>query len=271
MASNTCIGLSLATVNAGNAIPIQTNTAGFIGSNQFYTQIATCPTTSNNISLPTNPILGQTYTIRNDGASVCFLSAGSTTSTINGISSANGAEGTFMINANGGNCSFIAVSTNGAANTALTSAAPNNPLVVWHTITPPPQEQNAFTVLTGMTTASAGSAVSATNFELVSGCVYTVPAMGGACAVTLPANAANCNVSYTFRMVGTVGNAMTFTAATATTIKGVYNLSGGTVIKAAATTAVITATALAGDVFTITGDGTYWYVTGIGSAAASFS
>jgi hypothetical protein len=269
--SNTNIGVNLTTVNAGNIMPIQSNASGYIAPTCFYTQISTCTTASNNYSLPNNPILGQIYTIRNDGASVAIISAGSTNSTINGISSANGASGTYLLGGEGGTAAFIAISSNGIASTSASTASANNPLIVWHSVLEANNPIQTFTVLNTATTASAGSALSPTNFDLVSGTTYIIPAMAGTCAVTLPANAGSVGVNYTFRMTGTVGNAMTFTAATANTIKGVYNLSGGTVIKAAATTCVITATAVAGDVLTLQCDGTYWYVTGIGSAAASFS
>ena len=103
------------------------------------------------------------------------------------------------------------------------------------------------------------------------GTTFIVPAMSNTCAVSLPANALGAGMSWKFQVNGTVGNAMTLTAATATTIKGVLLLSGGIVIKTAATTTVITATAVAGDVMTIYGDGTNWYINAVSSAAAGFS
>ena len=103
------------------------------------------------------------------------------------------------------------------------------------------------------------------------GTTFIVPAMSNTCAVTLPINALGAGMNWKFQVNGTVGNAMTLTAATATTIKGILALSGGIVIKTAATTTVITATAVAGDVMTIYGDGTNWYILATSSAAAGFS
>ncbi len=270
--SNSLTGINLTTLAAGVVAPIQTNAAlgslpgGSLPSTAFYSQISVCTTTNNAIALPNNPQVGQVYTIRNDGVAVAQIFPGSSTSTINGVA----ATAPYPVGA-GTDVSFVAISNNQALNTAATSAAPNNPLVAWQVNSPVTQANNVFTVLTAMTTASANSANTATNFNLVSGTTYIVPAMAGTCAVTLPANASSAGVNYKFIMSGTVGNAMTLTSATATKIKGTYTLSGGIVIKAAATTGVITATALTGDSLSVIGDGDSWYVTGLGSAAASFS
>ena len=103
------------------------------------------------------------------------------------------------------------------------------------------------------------------------GTTFIVPAMSNTCAVTLPVTALGAGLSWKFCMNGTVGNALTITSTTAT-IQGIYMLyTSGGLEKAAASTCVITATSILGDQLTITGDGTRWWVVGLGGAAASFS
>lgn len=105
----------------------------------------------------------------------------------------------------------------------------------------------------------------------LSGSLFLVPALSGTSAVLLPPPAASAGVNYSFRVTGTVANALTLTAGGGN-IEGVYVLSSGIAIKASATTAVITATAVAGDTADISCDGVRWYITGISSATtAGFS
>ena len=104
----------------------------------------------------------------------------------------------------------------------------------------------------------------------LSGTIFTIPALSGTSAVLLPPPAASAGVNYTFRVSGTVANDLTLTAGGGN-IEGVYVLSGGSAIKASATTAVIKATAVAGDTAKVVCDGVRWYITAISSAAASFT
>ncbi len=271
--ANTNIGINLTTLATGTTAAKISTTSGatqsdgttsqmFISSSCYYSQITTATVSNNAYTLPVYPIIGQTYTIRNDGASPVSIFPGSSTSIITTDGGALSA-GTSQPIGTGNAASFLAISTNGALNTATGASVYNNPLVNWQVSAEDSNDPSIVQILTGETARTLTTAQSGTTF--------IVPAMGAACAITLPSNASGLGVTYTFRMNGTAGNALTFTAATATTIKGVYGLSGGIVIKTAATTCVITATAVAGDVLTIVGDGTNWYVTGIGSAAASFS
>lgn len=266
--SNTNIGLSLTTVAAGTSAPIQTNTLGFISPTCFYTQITVATNTNNSLALPINPIVGQIYTIRNESVVVVFIFPGSTTSTINygGVTNQYGSVPIAPYSV----ISFIAISNNNALNTAATTLSPNNPLINWHTFSALPSAITDIAVPTTTTTMSL-AATAGSNIELNSLNQYIIPAMAGAIAVTLPANAVCDGEIFLFKMSATTGFAITFTAATATTIKGVYIQSGGSTIKTAATTAVISATSVAGDTFSIQCDGTYWYVNGVSSAAAAFS
>ncbi len=67
--SNCNIGVNLATLQTGNNTQANVNSPAtfFIAPNAFYTQVTTCTAAQNSLTLPINPILGQTYTIRNDG------------------------------------------------------------------------------------------------------------------------------------------------------------------------------------------------------------
>ena len=260
--------ISLTTAGTGVIIPIQSNVlGGYISPTTILTNITVCSATNNNISLPIQPIIGQSYTIVNNGVSPCFVSGGSTTSTINGVGSTNGTNGQFLL-ASGGCASFIAVTNSGASNTAPSTQALNNPLVVWQT-----EQQFQSSVAPSVLLSPTLSVLNLTN--QMSGTTFLIPSLSNGCAVTLPPNANNAGVNYTFRCIGATGYDYDISAQTATTVKGLYNMyvSGGLCAitpKTAATNCIISPFALTGDVLTIMGDNTNWWVTGIGSAAASF-
>lgn len=251
------------------------STAGdFIAPNCQYSQIATSTITNYAYTLPYNPIVGQIYTIRNDGATTVSLFPGTTNSTINAIGGSAGAGNPVYIGGNGGVISLICDSNNGAVNTAV-GAAYNNPLSVFHEI--------ATALITGSDIVSIAQPTAA-QLALTpnqSGTVYSLGTNTSANTYTLPAVAVSAGVNYTFvRNVNASGFAITIHAASAVVygniIGNVATTVANNVILTAQTNIIFTATTgLIGDRVYIFSDGVNWYATAFttlsGAVAGAFT
>lgn len=271
--SNLITGINLTTLAAGlNTAPIQSNSnlsslpGGCLPSTCSYAQISVSTTTNNSLSLPVNPILGQNYTIRNDGSSLATIFPGSSSSSI--IGSGGTAVGTIGVSIAefGNSATFVAISNTNALNTALTSSALNNPAVVWHVTGENIVEAEIVFVLPVTTPQAATIAQSSS--------VFIIPALSNNIVFNLPVIAGSAGTNYKFVASATLGFTLAVTAQSAV-INGVVDVGAAgaatQVTKANATTITFAATALTGDYLNIVSDGAKWYISGNSSAAAGFS
>ncbi len=271
--SNTFTGLNLTTLAAGIVAPIKTNqnvgglSGGSLPPTALYTQISTCATANSSLALPINPFIGQTYTIRNDGAAPCFLFPGSSVSVISSLDGALTAGVNIQVSGGGGVTQLIAISNNNAADTAAAGAAPNNPLVTWHVIASSDVESHIITAVT--VTAFTASMET-------SGSVYSLPASGA--IITMPSLATGKGGHWTFIMnIDNATNAWVVTCPAGTlngTVIGGPTTGVLALLPAANASIAFSTGAKKGDLIDLYCDGVIYSVfarTNATTAAASFT
>jgi len=269
---NVNLGINLTTLGTGTAIPnITTSAAGnpptsplmWISPTTTYSQITTSTATNYAYTLPLNPVIGQVYTIRNDSADSVWVFPPTTTSSISGPNGPVTGVAEVLVN---GSASFMAVSNNGAANTATLTNPYNNPAIVYHQIGGTPSSLSAYVI--------APTSGTVTLTALQSGDTYFVNPSAGAVVFNLPAVGVSAGVSYKIvSSMSTPANTITVTATTAV-INGVLNGANTIQLCAAKTNVIFGATAAnckIGDTLSLISDGTYWYVNGYAQVSACFT
>jgi hypothetical protein len=266
--SNSNVGLNLTTLATGTAIANISTNAGasnldgttnkmFIGQNCSYSEIATATTTNNAYTLPNNPIVGQTYTIRNDSSTIVYIFPGTTTSS---IVSSSGSLG--LGNAIGippyETTTLTCVSSNGALNTASGTNPFNNPANVYHVSAQPVPTAPIFPIVF---TANAYTVPPGAN-----GSIFTIPAPG-ANNVTITLPTPTSGMTLKFLLSGSISNTQTlqFQSPSANVVSGVgLSPANATAFHAysGATNVTLTGVAgsTAGDSAQFWSDGNFWYV-----------
>jgi hypothetical protein len=260
--SNSNVGISLTALGTGTAMANISTTAGnyydgstaklFIAPNCEYTQISTSSGTNNAITLPFDPIVGQTYTIRNDGTSAVLVYPGTSTSSIQSTGASLGAGNALTLPC-GDTVQLTCISSNGTLNSASGTNAFNNPANVFHISNQIAPISACFAIAY---TANAYTVSSAS-----SGSVILFPSAGAATIITLPAVANGLN----YRFISNAGSTHTiaFTSASGNVIYGIgLSPSNATTFHAYAGSGSVTSSAgiLQGDSLQFTSDGTNWYV-----------
>lgn len=109
-----------------------------------------------------------------------------------------------------------------------------------------------------------------------SGTLFSLPSVGA--VITLPAVASSAGSIWKFVLSAANGTTAWTVTAPANTLKGAVLMGATTATSTvlimagdAGTSVAFSTTALAGDHIEVTSDGTYYYVSGVGAATASFT
>jgi hypothetical protein len=280
--SSSNVGLNLTTLATGTAIANISTNAGatnldgttnkmFIGQNCSYTQIATSTATNNAMTLPNDPVLGQTYTVRNDGAYIVNLFPGTTTSQFQYSGGLTTAGNAIQIGS-GDAITVLCSSSNGAFNTNAGANPFNNPANIYQIVNESAKTSGIINVPAGggaltLTASQSGSTIIIPILTAVGTCNLTTLLQPGLkfkfiCAPTSASNA----IAFTFTITatglinGVIANNATASANALTAIAKAFN-----------NTVQFTATAHAGDWVELVCDGTNWYVSGLSTVTAGLA
>lgn len=253
------LGAVAAGTTAAGALAVQPGVA--------YVQVATCATASitaataaglvlPGVSLPASVAAGQLLTIRNDGLGVLAIwpnAAG--TAAINGLS----AGLPWFCAANGG---IVTLVSGGS--------------LQWYVV-----YQAGRPVIPVATAATAIDIHAAGTFANFNGCILQVPAMGGACTLSLPTpTIANAAAGFQLDVLasGTIGNAFSCTSTGVNIqVNSLVMVYGNTAMlctntaAAGQTTVALTATAIKGDRISLLSNGVEYVADCWTGAAAGIS
>ncbi len=127
---NINIGISLTALLTTTLIGKVNKPQSFTSPSCFYTEILTSDAANTAYNLPNLPLVGASYYYRNDSVGAINIFPGSSTSTITALTGLQPAGISVAIGQYECMC-FIAVSTDGAKNTASGANPYNNPNVTW--------------------------------------------------------------------------------------------------------------------------------------------
>jgi len=221
-----------------------------IGALSFDNRIATCAAAANSVVLPASPVIGQPYTVRNDGKVYCSV-----------FPPVGGTIGAFAINTQfflgkGGMVKFIC------------SRTTSTPTSTWYVL----EASNNLPVID--IANRAGTALPITvNYE---GSIIRFASQANALAVSMPTAVDAPGAKYTF-MLGSAANvaAITITPAggsfTGSLISAVVAPALANIPCIAKATLVITTAATAGTVVEVVSDGAIYLTKGVSTIAASFA
>lgn len=269
-AFNSLTGLNLTTLATGTAAAdVNAASSAFIPSSVQYVQVSTCTSSNNALTLPVQPTLNMPLIVRNDGVNVLNLFAGSSTATINGIAGSV-VNGQALVGGNGGQIEIMAISNNGAANTATGANVYNNPVIAWQVLGysgPSP------VIFLPSTFTNAAPYVHTMN---QSGSIFMVPAMGAAGKISVPtASTAVAGFNSKYIMNGTAGFIVEIGITSAANISGVLITTSTTTPSSVQCTAKsfvnFTATAIVGDYVTMVCDGVNYYASGVSQVTAGLT
>jgi hypothetical protein len=277
--SNSNIGLSLVTLATGNAIANISTTVGyaydgstsklFISPNCSYSEITTASGANNAYTLPFNPIVGQTYTVKNDSTVAINIYPGTSISQFQVDQALLTAGASYQI-PTGGSVTFECIQNNNALNTQSGTNAFNNPYNVYHIIQSSLPNPQIVSVVAGSYTANAYTVTAGQ-----SGTTFLLGAPGANSVINLPAVTNCAGVNYKFIATATLANTVAITAQTNCMCGSLLNgpNTGVTAVykTGAGATATMTATALKSDFVQVSSDGTNWYCFGVSQANAGLS
>ncbi len=273
--SNSNLGINLVTLatsttianistNAGATYLDGTTNLKFIAPNCGYSQISTLASNNNAYTLPFNPIVGQTYTIRNDGSYILSIFPGTSSSQIL-VSGSLLPAGSCGYVGSGDSITLLCVSNNGALNTQSGANPFNNPASVFDVITETLKTSPIIFV------PASGGAIVLGSYESSTTVIIPTLTANGTCNLT---TLLSPGIRFKFICSGTLGNTFTITATNL--INGVIANTGNAnvltaIAKAQNITVQFTATAHTGDWVELICDGTNWYVSGLSTVIAGLA